>query len=281
MPAPQASMMQQFAKLKFQSFAIKLPTDWSAPMGIPASKHYIQAFEMADLLCIPDPVPPGLFLAASPNKLHCQTAKKLSDIFSKYIDGICSAICSAWSQWQSAATLVGVVINGPTAVGGQVVGPPWTPLIMSSAPKGTDMELKYSTAAANVLGTGWLSYTASIKVAGMPWYPAFAAFPAPVAPPMPNIPAPVVALTQVTASISAAALKGQMVGALGDPKAFHHKELFEAIADGFEKCFQIWQPSTMVTNVLGTGPIPTFAPPYVPVGPVVGGVGNMTPGGFV
>jgi hypothetical protein len=37
----------------------------------------------------------------------------------------------------------------------------------------------------------------------------------------------------------------------------------------------------MVTNVLGTGPVPTFAPPYVPVGPVVGGVGNMTPGGFI
>jgi hypothetical protein len=37
----------------------------------------------------------------------------------------------------------------------------------------------------------------------------------------------------------------------------------------------------MVTNVLGTGPVPTFAPPYVPVGPVVGGVANMTPGGFV
>ena len=36
----------------------------------------------------------------------------------------------------------------------------------------------------------------------------------------------------------------------------------------------------MVTNVLGTGPVPTFAPPYVPVGPVVGGVGTMMPGGF-
>ena len=36
----------------------------------------------------------------------------------------------------------------------------------------------------------------------------------------------------------------------------------------------------MVTNVIGTGPVPTFAPPYVPGGPVVGGVGSMPPGGL-
>ena len=57
--------------------------------------------------------------------------------------------------------------------------------------------------------------------------------------------------------------------------------LGEKVADAFEKCFQIWQASTMVTNVLGTGPVPSFAPPYVPVGPVVMGTGTMTPGGFV
>jgi hypothetical protein len=60
----------------------------------------------------------------------------------------------------------------------------------------------------------------------------------------------------------------------------YHQELFDAITDAFDKVFTIWQASTMVTNVLGTGPVPTFAPPYVPVGPVMGGVANMTPGGF-
>jgi len=32
----------------------------------------------------------------------------------------------------------------------------------------------------------------------------------------------------------------------------------------------------MVTNVMGMGPVPAFAPPYVPVGPVVGG--SILPG---
>jgi hypothetical protein len=72
-----------------------------------------------------------------------------------------------------------------------------------------------------------------------------------------------------------------MIGLLADPKALHHKELFDCVADAFDKCFKIWQGATQVTNVLGTGPIPTFAPPFVPAGPVLGGVGTMTPGGFV
>jgi hypothetical protein len=44
---------------------------------------------------------------------------------------------------------------------------------------------------------------------------------------------------------------------------------------------QVWLVSTMVTNVMGQGPIPTFAPPYVPVGPVVGGIGVQLPGGMI
>jgi hypothetical protein len=281
MPAPQSSMMSNLAKNQFRSFSIKLAVNWTMPFGDPAAGHYLMAFEQDELMSVPPQVPPGLFLAASPNKYHCKAAKDISDKFSKYIDGICGAICSAWSQWQSASTLVGVIINGPVASMGQVVGPPLMPLIMSSAPKGTAQETKYSTAIAQTIGTGWLSYTGTIKVPGLPWYPAFVAVPSPVAPPMPNVPMPVAVLTQVTASISKGALKSQMVAALADPEAFHHQELFDCIADAFEKCFQTWQASTQVTNVLGTGPVPTFAPPYVPVGPVVGGVGNMTPGGFV
>jgi hypothetical protein len=279
MPAPQASAMQQFARLKFTSFQIKVPQNWQNPSGDPDAKHYGDAFQASEKTTAPGA--PPLFQPASMNKYHTDTQKMHIDKVGKFIDGICSAICSAWSTWQSAATMVGIIVNGPTASVGQVVGPPWTPLILAQGPKETPMLLKYTNVVANVLGTAWLSYTATIKVPGMPWYPAFAAMPSPVAPPTPNIPCPVVALTQVTASIMPDVLKMQMVGQLADPMAPFHDKLFEAICDGFDKCFKIWQTSTMVTNVLGTGPVPTFAPPYVPVGPVVGGVGTMPPGGFV
>lgn len=281
MPAPQAPAMQTFAKLQFMSFALKLPTDWRQPQGIGASQYAQAMVETNSTVGIPMPMPPALFLPATMSKYHTDTATQISARFTKYIDGICSAICSAWSQWQSLASMTGVMIMGPTASVGQVLGPPLMPLILASAPMSTPMEIKFSNAIATAISNGWMSYTATIKIPSLPWYPAFAAFPGPVAPPMPNIPAPVIALTQVTVPISKMVLKNQMIGLLADPMAKHHKELFDCVADAFEKCFQIWQASTMVTNVLGMGPIPTFAPPVVPVGPVVGGVGNMPPGGLV
>jgi hypothetical protein len=281
MPAPQASAMQNFARLKFASFQITVPQDWKGPSGYPAAQQYDDAFKPDEKNTAPDTGAPPLFLPASPNKYHTDAQKMHVEKIGTFIDGICSAICSAWGTWQSTATLVGVVISGPVATAGQVVGPPWTPLILASGPKDTPSLMKYTNVVANVLGAAWLAYTATIKVPGMPWYPSFAAVPSPVGPPTPNVPVPLSALTQVTSALDPAALKSQMVGMLADPTAPFHVNLFEAIADAFDKCFKIWQPSTMVTNVLGTGPVPTFAPPFVPVGPVVGGVGTMTPGGFV
>jgi hypothetical protein len=173
--------------------------------------------------------------------------------------------------------MVGVIINGPTAVGGQIVGPPLTPLILAKGPKANPQELKLTMAVANTIGKAWLTFTATVKVPGLPWYPSFAALPTPVAPPTPNIPCPFAVLTMVAVSISPSALKSQIVAMAGQPG---NESLGDAMGDAFEKSFNIWKVSTMVTNVLGTGPVPTFAPPYVPVGPVVGGIGTMVPGGF-
>jgi hypothetical protein len=270
--------MKQLARLKFTSFSLKVPTGWKDPSGDPAGDHYSKAFKPEEK--VTSPGMPPLFQPASLNKYHTDTQKMHIGKIGAFIDGTCSAICSAWSQWQTAASMVGIVINAVTATGGQIVGPPLTPLILASAPMTTPMEIKYSNVIASVIGTAWLSFTATVKVTGMPWYPAFAAVPSPVAPPAPTVPCPFAALMQVPVSISCNVMKMQMVGQLGDPNAPFHKELFEAICDAFEKCYNLWKVSTMVTNVLGTGPVPTFAPPYVPVGPVVGGVGTMSPGGF-
>lgn len=196
-----------------------------------------------------------------------------------FIDQICAAIHSAWATWQSSASLVGVVVNGVTAVGGTVVGPPWAPLILAHGPA-SPAASKFVQNIAVALGSAWLQVTASMKVPGLPWYPAFAAMPSPVAPPMPNVPVPIGALTIVSAGVSKAALKNAMVIKHAGASSTD-QNLYEALADAFEQAFQVWKVSTMVTNVLGTGPVPSFAPPYVPVGPVVGGTAVMTPGGFV
>lgn len=280
MPAPQPDLMKTFAKMQFRALAPPLPLNWVTPSGNPAGKQYVDAFPSGELTCAIPPVPPGLFKAASANKYHCDTAGTISDKMEAYIDGICDAICSAWKKWQSSATLTGVIINAVTAAGGQVVGPAWLPNILANAPMSTAQEMKYSMAIASAVSMGWMAYQSTIKVPGLPWYPAFAAFPAPVASPMPNVPCPVAALVQVPTPVVSMALQGGMIAFFGEPSALHSQILFASVAGAFEKCFLLWQGTTQVTNVLGTGPVPTFAPPVVPVGPVVGGVGNMTPGGF-
>jgi hypothetical protein len=42
-------------------------------------------------------------------------------------------------------------------------------------------------------------------------------------------------------------------------------------AKWYEKSFDDWFQHTTVQNLVARGPVPSFAPPYVPVGPVVGG----------
>ncbi len=46
----------------------------------------------------------------------------------------------------------------------------------------------------------------------------------------------------------------------------------------FVGTFHMMLQTALVTNVQGTGPVPSFAPPYIPVGPVVGGLANSPPG---
>jgi hypothetical protein len=279
MPAPQASMMQQFARLKFTSFAIKVPTNWQDPSGDPAAKQYSDAFQPSEKATAPGS--PPLFLPASMNKYHTDAQKMHIAKIGSFIDTTCSAICSAWSTWQSTATMAGILINGPVAAGGTLVGPPMQPLIMAEGAVTTPNLLKFTTVIATVISNAWMQFTATVSVPGLPWYPAFLMFPGPMAPPLPNLPVPFAQLLQVPVSISAQTMKAQMVSQLADPQAPFAPQLFESICTAFEQCYDIWKISTMVTNVLGMGAIPTFAPPFVPAGPVVAGTGFMAPGGLV
>ncbi|MBP6841902.1 MAG: hypothetical protein KA190_31675 [Kofleriaceae bacterium] len=277
MPAPVATAMQQLARTKFMSFGLTVPERWQQPAG-EAGDQFNNAFEPSEK--VTQPAAPPLVLPASMNLYHTDAQKMHNAKIGAFIDGITSAICSGWDSWQKAATLATVTVTGPMASGGVLVGPPMMPLIMASAPKSSPMQLKYSTAVAGAFGDAWLMFTQTVKVAGLPWYPAFALFPGPMAPPTPNVPTPFATLVQVPASISTMALKGMMIGKLGDPMAPFHAQLFEAISFAIEQMYNLWKVSTMVTNVLGTGAVATFAPPVVPAGPVVG-IANMPPGGLV
>lgn len=189
-----------------------------------------------------------------------------------------AATASAIATWKVSATLVGVVVNAVTASGGRLIGPPLGPLV-SAGMMGGGARPAVATAFGIGAGQAWEDWAASVKVPGLPWYPSFAAVPSPVAPPMPNIPTPLAALTgkRITAGMVAVAIRA-MVGPAPEPGK---DEAIIDFAAWFVGAFNEMLQSTMVTNVLGTGPVPTFAPPYVPVGPVVAGTANSPPGFLV
>lgn len=274
MPAPQASMMQNLAKTNFRA-KITLPKDWKQPSG-KAAEHYGKAFKASEKFKAPKPM--CLFKEASTNKYHVDTATDIGDKFEKFIDGICSAICSAWSQWQSLAMFAGSLHNATVVsiLPGNLQGPPLFTLIFASAPKATPQELKYSKAIAQAVGTAWqtwqVGFLATLQCA------PHAVFPGPMGPPTPTVPMPVATGSSPgEAGLSDSALKGMMVANLGDPQALHHQELFDAIAKAVKSCFDTWKTSTQMSNIMALGPIPTFAPPFVPCGPVVAGTNLPIP----
>jgi len=279
MPTPQASILQQFVRTQFASSGITLPRNWSPPAG-EAARQFAMAFSEADPDVAPEPVPPALFYAASRNHLHVETQRSLSRSLGEYIDGICDAITHAWKQWHAAASMTGIVVNSSTASGGVVDGPTWYPLIMPLAPQRTPIMLRYSTAIATAISDGWRQWQASLKIPGLPFYPPFVLYPAAIAPPTANVPTSIAKLTQVTKPLSQAALKAQMIRIFDNPHAQFADELFDSVAGGFEQAFMVWRASTKLTKVMGTGPVPSYAPPTVPAGPVVSGTATMLPGGL-
>ncbi len=275
MPAPTKDQLTKLAQTNFSGLGIKLPVGWAKP-----GTQFPDAFSVSERIAPPVP-PTNLFQQATLNKYHVDAAKDIGEKLAKYIEGICGATCDAIDKWMKATSIATVIINGPVGVltPGGVVGPPLTPLIMAGAPKKTAAETKYSTAIANAVGSSWQAWQTGLT--GMLQYPAFAAFAGPVAPPTPNVPVPLISLSSPGESMLApAALKGLMVANLGDPDAAHSAELFDAFSKAFNSVFSIFKSSTLVQNVMGMGPIPTFAPPFVPVGPVVGGSVIPKPGVF-
>lgn len=274
-----APILQQCVRTQFASLGTTLPRGWIPPTG-EAARQFAMALSEAESNVPIDPGRSALFYAASRNRFHVETQRAISHSLGEYIDGICAAICSAWIQWHVSASINAITVNGAIASGGRVLGPAWLPLIMPLAPQRTSIMHRYSTAIATAISDGWQRYQTTIKIPGLHYYPEFAAYPGPFAPPKPNVPMPVADLAQVTKPISRTVLKAEMVRVFDHPHAQFADELFECIAGGFEQVFIRWQKVTMVTKVLGSGPVPNYAPPLVLAGPVVAGTAAMEPGGL-
>lgn len=271
MPAPQAAVLNAAAVAKFQSFRIQLPAV-RATASMPSTVSLTKG--MAGT--------PELFRAASTGSQDISKQRQMNGQYAKLFQGLSNGIASGWQLFHSSATLVNVNISAVAAMGGSIVCPNLQQIIcLQSSAAGTGQwETKIRERVATAFWGCWKQMLDSVSVPGLPWYPAFAAIPMPVAPPTPNVPTPFIALNKNALAMAASTLKSTFSISLQGSMDYA-TQFSEALAASIDASFQVWMVQTLVTKVLGTGPVPTFAPPYVPVGPVVGGVGNMIPGGFL
>ena len=144
----------------------------------------------------------------------------------------------------------------------------------------TGLEIEIYEAVRDGAAACFEAWRENVTVPGLPWYPAFVAYPGPMAPPTPNVPMPLMScVSSQLGKFTPTALSGAMKGALRDElKTDSVKGMLDQIGQSLSAFLMTWLPSQQVMLVMGKGPVPSFAPPYVPVGPVVGGDNIATPG---
>lgn len=202
-------------------------------------------------------------------------SKQIAEL-ERYIDDLSESFSKAWSLWSQTALIQGVTVNGPVAQfkPGNVQGLPFDALLMvSDPPMNTPKQAGYTRTFAEGFAENWKLWHEGIT-ASLPLYPSFAAWPGPYAKPTPNVPMPIQALpsagdklmeqNQLMAEIS-------KDGGKGDPVA---AGVFNAMTHAAVDVFKLWKLTHKLQMLMGEGPVPTFAPPVVPVGPVVEGTAN-------
>ena len=227
--------------------------------------------------------------AAQGYKHYQQSCDERGKDFADFHDAMVDAVAYSHNMWKLQAKLKDLKVNALTALGtpGCLDGPELESNI-KNAPMVASFSgnmAKHRDAVAKGVSKCFKDWQGKVMVPGLPWFPAFVAFPAPTAPPMPNIPIPLIACpSAMMAKICAPndmakAMDDALDGGLKDKdKDKQFKSLHNAIATTLSLAFLMWLPAQQVMLVMGKGPIPTFAPPFVPVGPVVMGDNISAPG---
>jgi hypothetical protein len=285
---PGLQFIKILGNLKFFGASLKLPINWQAPHGDPGGKQYSDSLPAADKIAVPQLIPPW-FMPAEPNKYFQDSCDKIGKDFKDLHDTMIDAVGFSHNMWKLQAKFQNLQIMAVSAIGtpGCLDGPALEDNIKNfpgcaswSGNKG-----KYRDAVAKGVSKCFKNWQDQVSVPGLPWYPAFAAIPMPMAPPMPNIPTPLIACVsaKMTDIVMPNTMKSEMISAFDSDlkqkdKEKQHEALFDAIATVLALSFMMWLPMQQVMLVLGKGPVPTYAPPFVPVGPVMGGDNIATPG---
>jgi hypothetical protein len=292
---PPMNMINILADLYFVGQSKKLPVDWKQPKGKESGDgectdkagNYGDAFKLSEKMAVPEPL--CYFWPASTNKFHVDSCKDIGGKMKDFVHNMLAAIKEAHDIWRLQAKVKDLKVMSVSAIGtpGCLDGPKLdiknTPSAMKMKGWGDNIQ-KWIDAVADGVADCFEQWQKKVMIPGLPFYPAFAAYPLASAAPIPNIPFPLIAcpspmMSKMTQQQLQSAMVGKLSGGIKKKdKDKHYEAAFGAIATALGLGFLLWLVSQQVMNVLGKGPVPSYAPPYVPVGPILGGDNIAMPG---
>jgi hypothetical protein len=286
------SCIKILGHLKFGSASLKLGTQKA---GKGAKEGWSNKYEK-DRTKEGDPspgsptIPPWFQPQVGGNPYHQKSCDKIGKDFQDFHDAMCDAIEFAHgNMWKLQCKFQNIKVMAVSAIGtpGCLDGPELESLIKNapSCASFTGNMQKHRDAVAKGVSKCFKDWQGKVMIPGLPAWPLFAAFPGPMAPPTPCLPLPLIACPSAMAT--KIFMPDDMTKAMDDaldsdlkdkdPEKHYHA-LHDAIATVASLAFLIWTAAQMVQIVLGKGPVPSFAPPFVPVGPVVAGDNISAPG---
>lgn len=201
-------------------------------------------------------------------------------------DGVAAAARKALGagikDWIAGSRLQGGEVNGPNArfgPGSLMSTSPIEPqLVAALLSARTDPPV--AKALARELGGAWKAWADGFQIHLAGAFPTLAAVPGPQAPPTPSARG-IIPLTQGV-SAGEARLKAPMLSASlqrAMPRTRGESDVdVDGLAEWLDTAFTRWKAAAHLQGLMGEGPVPTFAPPYVPMGPVIKGSAKSTPG---
>jgi hypothetical protein len=195
----------------------------------------------------------------------------------RWTDAALRGISLGVDEWRVDAELAGVSVLGAVAIAGP--GTLRSPVAFDRTARAVMLKSRVPPAIADAVAgavwSGWKEWADAVTVPGLPWYPAFALWPMPVAPPTPNVPMPLCLC--VSGRLDAMSPRNLMtdIEARIGPGAMTEgvREGIDDIARDIHAAFATWIGQALVTLAFGAGSAPV-APPFVPAQPVHGRVIN-------
>ncbi len=189
---------------------------------------------------------------------------------------ISNAFSDALGFFENTSRLSGTKVQGARAFGGNLDGIGLKNIMMSDSnlagKQGAD---KYLTKAiVETVDEQFEIWKSTVTVPNLLWYPAFAFMPIPHAPPMPNIPSPLSALSfadhlMTNESMLVLKILSKLPHEMRNPS---NEAIVEGSALKIADLFSAWLQTRHIIDALGMGNVPGFNPPFSLGGPVIGNV---------